>query len=57
VRQKRCPHTGELFYPQRRNQVFASAKNRNAYHNEIARELRLIKSPIDKKLENSNISK
>jgi len=51
IQQLRCPHTGELFYPERRNQVFANDKNRRDYHNEIARKLRLIKSPIDKKLE------
>jgi len=51
IQQLKCPHSGELFYPERRNQVFANDKNRRDYHNEIARKLRLIKSPIDKKLE------
>jgi hypothetical protein len=46
-----CPHTGERFYPKRRNQVFATSKNRRDYHNEIARQLRHIKSPVDRQLE------
>ena len=34
------PYTGETFRPKRRNQVFASSKNRRNYHNEKAAELR-----------------
>ena len=50
------PHTGETFHPKRKNQVFATAKNRRNFHNENAAELRRIKSPIDRQLEkNYNI--
>lgn len=47
------PLTGEKFYQKRRNQVFASAKNRRDFHNENAAKLRRIKSPIDRQLEKS----
>jgi hypothetical protein len=45
------PYTKEEFLPRRRNQVFATAKNRMSFHNENAATLRQIKSPIDKQLE------
>jgi hypothetical protein len=48
---KICPYSGEIFTPKRRNQVFASAKNRRAYHNENASALRRIQSPINRSLE------
>ena len=48
---KVCPHTGEKFIPKRRNQVFASAKNRRDYHNKIMAELREAKGSIDKILQ------
>lgn len=47
---KICPFSGEKFIPNRRNQVFATAKNRRDYHNEKAAKLRLQKAPIDKPL-------
>lgn len=50
-----CPYTGEQFVPKRKNQVFASAKNRRDFHNEYAAELRRIKSPIDRALEKNFI--
>lgn len=46
-----CPYSGEKFLPKRKNQVFATAKNRRDFHNENAAELRRIKSPIDRQLE------
>jgi len=46
-----CPYSGEKFLPRRRNQVFATVKNRMAFHNENAAALRHIKSPIDKQLD------
>jgi len=53
---QKCPYSGEQFVPKRKNQVFATAKNRRDYHNETASELRRIKSPIDRQLEkNYNI--
>jgi len=48
---KKCPYSGEIFTPKRRNQVFASAKNRRAYHNENASAFRRIQSPINRSLE------
>ena len=46
----RCPYSGELFVPKRRNQRFANSKNRQNYHNEIAKKHRDMKSEIDKAL-------
>jgi hypothetical protein len=37
---RKDPLTNELFVPKRRNQVFAMAENRIAYHNKKAAELR-----------------
>jgi hypothetical protein len=37
---RKDPLTNELFVPKRRNQVFATAENRIAYHNKKATELR-----------------
>lgn len=48
---KICPYSGEKFQPKRRNQVFASSKNRRDYHNERAAELRHIKAPVNKHLD------
>jgi hypothetical protein len=48
---KICPFSGEKFLPKRRNQVFASSKNRRDYHNEKAAELRHIKAPINRHLD------
>ena len=48
---KTCPFSGEKFRPRRRNQVFASSKNRRDYHNERAAELRQIKAPVNKHLD------
>lgn len=48
---KTCLYTGEQFVPTRKNQIFATAKHRRDFHNEIAAELRRIKAPIDKALE------
>lgn len=45
---KKCPFSGELFTPKRRNQVFASPKNRRDFHNKNMAELRQAKSDIDK---------
>jgi hypothetical protein len=46
-----CPFSGELFPSKRKNQVFASAKNRRDFHNQRAAELRRIQSPINRHLE------
>jgi hypothetical protein len=48
---KTCPFSGEKFQPKRRNQVFASSKNRRDYHNGKAAELRQIKAPINRYLD------
>jgi len=53
--QQKCPYTGVIFQPKRRNQVFVSAKARRDYHNDNAAELRKIKAPIDKALEKNFI--
>lgn len=37
---RKDPLTNELFVPKRRNQMFAKAENRIAYHNKKAAELR-----------------
>ena len=37
---RKDPLTNELFVPKRRNQMFAKAENRIAYHNKTAAELR-----------------
>lgn len=37
---KKCPFNGERFIPKRRNQVYASAKNRRAFHNQRYRNMR-----------------
>jgi len=42
--------TGESFVKKRRNQVFATAKNRAKYHNDIANTLRDERATIDKPL-------
>jgi hypothetical protein len=47
---KKCPFSGVQFLPKRKNQVFATAKNRRDYHNEVAAELRRVKAPLDKML-------
>lgn len=38
--EKVCPHSGEKFIPKRKNQVFATSKNRRDYHNQIASKKR-----------------
>jgi hypothetical protein len=48
---KKCPYTGEIFTPKRKNQIFSTAKARRDYHNDIASSIRHIKAPIDKALE------
>jgi hypothetical protein len=53
--QQKCPYTGVIFQPKRRNQVFVSAKARRDYHNANAAELRKVKAPIDKALEKNFI--
>lgn len=47
------PHTKEEFIPKRRNQIFATEKNKSDYHNEQAAILREKRAKIDKKI-NSN---
>lgn len=47
------PFTKEEFEPRRKNQVFATQKNRADYHNEKANILREKRAVIDKKI-NSN---
>lgn len=53
--QKLCPNSGIQFIPNRKNQVYATAKDRRDYHNNHAAELRKVKSPIDKVLEKNFI--
>lgn len=48
---KTCPYSGEKFVPRRRNQVFATPKNRRDFHNQKASEIRQIKAPINKYLD------
>ena len=48
--QRKCPHTGEIFIPKRYNQIFSSRIAQIEYNNLIARNKRLIKSPVDKVL-------
>lgn len=50
-----CPHSGEEFIPKRRNQVFATSKNRRDYHNNNMSELRVAKGAIDKILQKNFI--
>ena len=47
------PYTKEEFIPKRRNQIFATEKNKSDYHNEQADILREKRAKIDKKI-NSN---
>jgi hypothetical protein len=47
---KKCPYSGVQFLPKRKNQIFATSKNRRDYHNEVAAKLRSVKSPIDNML-------
>lgn len=47
------PYTKEEFIPKRRNQIFATEKNKSDYHNEQAAFLREKRAKIDKKI-NSN---
>lgn len=49
-----CPYSGEKFIPTRKNQVFASPKNRSNYHNEKAAQLRCQKAPISKDLDKNH---
>ena len=42
------PHTEEEFIPKRSNQVFANPRNRIAYNNQRAKELRHKNAPVDK---------
>jgi hypothetical protein len=44
------PYTNEGFIPRRKNQKFASARNRKQYHNDEATNINRLKAPIDKKL-------
>ena len=44
------PYTNEGFIPKRKNQKFASARNRKRYHNDEATNINRLKAPIDKKL-------
>ncbi|MFN3968498.1 hypothetical protein [Flavobacterium sp.] len=37
---RHCLYSGEPFLPRRNNQIFASRKNRIAYHNDISNKLR-----------------
>lgn len=37
---RKCLYSGEEFIPKRNNQIFASRKNRNNYHNKINNQLR-----------------
>ena len=46
--EKRDKLTGQLFYPKRSNQVFASAKNRIRYHNNLACIARKERAYIDR---------
>jgi len=50
-----CPYSCEEFIPKRRNQVFATPKNRVNFHNDNAAELRLLKAPFDKQLDKNFI--
>lgn len=47
------PYTKEEFTPKRKNQIFATEKNKSDYHNEQAAILREKRAKIDKKI-NSN---
>ncbi len=53
--QQTCPYSGEKFTPKRRNQVFATSKNRRDYHNEIEAVLRDKKATIDNQLKRNFI--
>lgn len=44
------PYTKEEFVPKRKNQVFATEKNKSDYHNEQAAILRERRAKIDKKI-------
>lgn len=48
------PYTKEEFIPKRKNQVFASEKNKSDYHNEQAAILREKRAKIDKKINNNH---
>ena len=50
MKQRIDPFTKEKFIPKRKNQVFATAKNRVAFHNENEHLLRSLKSSVDKQL-------
>jgi len=50
-----CPYSGESFTAKRRNQVFATSKNRRDYHNEIEAGFRDLKGRIDKQLKRNFI--
>ena len=53
IEKRTCLYSGEEFIPKRRNQVFATEKNKSDYHNEQAAILREKRAKIDKKI-NSN---
>ena len=52
---KTCPYSGITFEPKRKDQVFATPRERMKYHNEFAADLRRIKAPVDKALEKNFI--
>lgn len=52
---KTCPYSGLQFNPTRKNQIFATAKDRRDYHNATAADIRKLKSPIDRALEKNFI--
>jgi len=50
---KTDPYTGETFVPSRRNQVYASPRNKIRHNNERAAQKRAVKSAVDSILDSN----
>ena len=53
IMKREDPLTGEVFYPRRENQKFASRENQIRYNNKKAEKKRKAKAEIDKYLDNN----
>lgn len=45
---KKCPYSGDKFYPKRTNQKFLNDECRIAYHNDKSNELRTMRAKVDR---------
>lgn len=54
IKPRKCPFSGEEFYPHRSNQRFASPENRIAYHNYHNNKVRLERACVDRRLHHNH---